>query len=79
MYHKREPNLIKLVLPEWAKPRGSEWKYAGCERRKSVSFPKISFEERMRYALRSDHGEIREADYYPKGATLWYKEAKNDI
>ena len=52
-----------ISFPAWAKRRDDSWDYTGW-----ILHPPgcdLSFEDRIKRALRSDHGEKREADIYP--------------
>lgn len=66
------PQFIGGVpFPGWATPRGLDWTYTGW-------FPKDEgppgYKELIRRSLPSDHGETREVDEYPEGATCWFRE-----
>lgn len=66
------PQFIgSIPFPGWATPRGLDWVYTGWFPRQN---PYVSFAELVQRALEPDHGETREVDEYPKGATCWYRE-----
>lgn len=72
-------NPHNIPMPYWVKLRLMDgWQYMGViGKNLMIPFDVLSFEELVEEALRSDHGEIREADYYPEGAACWVKEVEN--
>ncbi len=69
MWTKRDGKK-QTPLPEWAVARHG-WRYVGWISRKTVY---ATFEEFCERAVVSDHGETREIDLYPEGATVWVRE-----
>lgn len=67
---EKESDSPSPYFPEWAKSRLG-WNYAGWIQRDS---PYDSFDELCKHAIKTDHGEIRELDFYPEGAVAWCKE-----
>ena len=59
-----------IFMPSWITPRIG-WTFTGW-------FPNTpiigSFDELVKNAKLSDHGELREVDIYPEGVATWYKE-----
>ena len=64
---------ITVSIPSWVELRSPPWKFAGwisCD-----PILDLDFDEAVQRSLGSDHGEIREVDYYNEGAVTWWKEA----
>ena len=61
----------EMAFPEGATRRGRPWRYMGW-----IPLNPIygTFQELVGQAKRSDHGEIRELDFYTRGAVCWMRE-----
>lgn len=62
-----------IPMPDWIIPRPG-WRFAGWFPREPAY---STFEELLKNAQHSDHGELREVDVYPEGAAEWFKERKD--
>ena len=60
-----------IPIPEWIVPRDENWRYVGWIGRNPF---RVTFEELCERAVKSDHGEVRELDFYQEGAVTWVKE-----
>lgn len=69
--------ITKHNFPEWAKVRGDGWEYIGWVPRIGIVGSK-TFEELVSREKQSVHGEEREVDIYPEGATCWYREKSRE-
>lgn len=61
-----------IPFPSWATRRDFPWVYVGWIENPPGTGD--SFDEVISGQLKSDHGEIREVDRYPEGATCWCRE-----
>jgi hypothetical protein len=67
--------IMSIPFPSWANEKPG-WIYAGwIARHNPHRSAGVTYESLVENAKKPDHGELREVDEYPEGATCWYQES----